>query len=196
MKNPVVQNDIMRYKKNKLSGNLALLSIVFECLYFLFMYKQTCGNIPRKFDNGTPVYTYQMGISVILNLVLLLTIFLSSEELKGYNKKFCYVVWVIAAIQLIRIVGYPITTYNSSYNNGKKWIFEIDTLIILIAMLVASAGCLIAAGVTGFITSTRLEKYKKDLDAGMIDLDAALKEEESETEAPVQENESLPGEEV
>ena len=38
--NPVIQNDIQRYKKNKLGSSLALFGIVFACVYFIFLYAQ------------------------------------------------------------------------------------------------------------------------------------------------------------
>lgn len=175
-KNPIIQNDIMRYKRNKISGNLALLGIAFMCVYFMVMYAQIAKNIKEVFMTGEPVYTYLTGISVILNLVLLLAIFLSSEELKGYNKKFCYVVWVIAAIQIIRIFGYPMKTISTKLVTG-KYILNAGTFVVLVACLAASAASLIAAGVTGFININRLEKYNADLARGAVDLDAALAEE-------------------
>lgn len=178
MKNKIISNDIMRYKRDKLSGNMALLGLVFECLYFMVMYKQVCVDIQAIFTNGKQVYTYLFGISVILNLTLLLMIFLSSEELKGYNKKFSIVVWVIAAIQIIRIFGYPLNTITSTLEIGGGKIIDGGTFATLVIFLVASAACLIAAGVLGFISSTRLEKYLASLKNGEVDLDAALKEEE------------------
>ena len=176
-RNPIIENDIMRYKKNKLSGNLALLSLVFECLYFMVMYGQIAGDIKATFYEGGNVYTYLTGLSVIINLVLLLVIFLSSEELKGYNMKFCYVVLGIAAFQIIRIFGYPMTTYSNVLSNGRDWVFGEGTLIELIIFLVASAACLIGAGITGIINITRLNKFKAELEKGQVDLVGALAEE-------------------
>lgn len=179
MKNEIISNDIKRYKRDKLSGNLALLGLVFECLYFMLMYKQVCENIQAVFSNGEQVYTFLFGISVILNLTLLLMIFLSSEELKGYNKKFSYVVWVIAAIQIVRIFGYPMNTLTNTLKIGGGKIISGGTFTALVIFLVASAACLICAGVLGFINSTRLAHYRANLENGKIDLAAALKEEEA-----------------
>lgn len=187
-KNKVIANDLMRYKRNKLSGNLALLALVFMCIYFMFVYKQVAGNSKTLFENGKPVYTYLNGISVILNLVLLLAIFLSSEELKGYNKKFCYVVWVIAAVQILRIFGYPTSTLTTKLSNGRT-IIDAGTYTLFVICLVASAACLVAAGVIGYISSIRLEKFKKDLENGEVDLDAALAEEDAPVAEKVSEAE-------
>lgn len=180
MKNPVIQKDIMRYKKNKLAGNLALLSIVFMCLYFMVMYAQVAGDIEAKFTNKENVYTVLNGVSVVLNLVLLLAIFLSSEELKGYNKKFSFVVWVIAAIQIVRIFGYPVSTFSKKIRSGMREVALLDggTFALLIIFLIASAACLIAAGVIGYIRSAQLEKFRAQVADGTVDLNGALAEEE------------------
>lgn len=175
--NKTIQNDMMRYKKNKLPGNLVLLAIVFNCLYFMVMYGQNVdNNIKAKFADGSTVYNIQTGLSVILNLVVLLVTFLTSEEVKGYNKKFCIVTFVLAAVQIVRIFIYPITTYNSQLANG-YYVFDIDVLLELIIFLVASAGCLIAGGVIGLLNCIRLEKFRNDLESGTVDLETALKQE-------------------
>lgn len=177
--NPVIANDILRYRKNKTAANLALLAIAFNCLYFMFMYKQVCGNIKAQFVDGTPVYTYITGASVIINLIVLLVTFLSSERLKGYDKRFSFVVWALAAVQIVRIFIYPVTTYNTPYQSGmsENYIFEIGTLILFIVCLAGSAACLVASGVVGYIRAVKLEKFVKEVDEGKIDLDSALKEE-------------------
>lgn len=179
--NPVIANDVMRYGKNKLAANLSLLGIAFNCLYLMFMYKQVCGDIKALFNDGSPVYSYIMGASVIINLIMLLVTFLSSERVKGYDKRFSIVLWVLAAIQIVRIFIYPLTTYLTPLKVGisgnYNYIFEIDTLILLVVFLVLSAASLIAAGVIGFTKATRLEKFVKEVNEGKIDLEAALKEE-------------------
>lgn len=179
--NPVIANDLMRYGKNKLAANLSLLGIAFNCLYLMFMYKQVCGDIKALFNDGSPVYSYIMGASVIINLIMLLVTFLSSERIKAYDKRFSIVLWVLAAIQIARIFIYPLTTYltplKAGVSGNLNYIFEIDTLILLIVFLVLSAASLIAAGVIGFIRANRLEKFVRDVNEGKVDLEAALKEE-------------------
>lgn len=177
MKNKIIRNDINRYKKNKFPGTLALLSIVFMCLYFMFMYKQTAGDIRQLYQDKTPVYTYLIGISVVLNLVMLLAIFLTSEEIKGYSKKFSVVALVLGGIQIIRIFGYPLYSSTHYFQYMNRTLISAGTCTLLIVLLVASAACLIAAGVLGLITSSNLSKYRKELEAGKIDLEGALKEE-------------------
>lgn len=181
--NQIIASDLLRYRKNKAAANLALLAIAFNCLYFMFVYKQVCGNIKAQFTNESPVYTYMMGVSVIINLIILLTAFLSSERLKGYDKRFSFVVWAIAIVQIVRIFIYPLNTYNTKYQAGmaEKYIFGTGTFVLLIACLAASAACLIASGVIGYIRASKLEKFVKAVDEGRIDLESALKEETQQT---------------
>ena len=180
MNNKIIKNDINRYKKNKFPGTLALLSIVFQCLYFMFMYKQVAGDIKQLYQDGTPVYTYLLGISVILNLVMLLAIFLTSEEIQGYSKKFSIVAIVLGGVQIIRIFGYPLFSSTHLLQYMGHSLISAGTCTLLIVFLVASAACLVAAGVLGIITSSNLSKFRKDLEDGKVDLEGALKEETPE----------------
>ena len=64
----VIKTDVYRYKRNTLASGLALLSLVFECLYFMLFYSLL---------NGT-YYSILIGGSIVLNLAVLLITFLSS----------------------------------------------------------------------------------------------------------------------
>ena len=61
--NPVIQNDIQRYKKNKLGSSLALFGIVFACVYFIFLYAQV--------KNENYYYRWHIAMDVGYNLILL-----------------------------------------------------------------------------------------------------------------------------
>ena len=80
--NPVIKNDILRYKKNKLGSMLALLGIVFNCIYFMVLYAQVGSNF---------YYKWPIAIDVIYNLVFMLFVFLFSEQVKNYDRKMFYV---------------------------------------------------------------------------------------------------------
>ena len=64
----IISSDISRYKKNKLAANLALLGLVFNCLYFMLLYGY---KIARVGDGVTDFATIKMGFSVIMTLVVL-----------------------------------------------------------------------------------------------------------------------------
>ena len=181
----IVADDILRYKKNKLAQLFAILGIVFNCLYFCLLYAIPDANM-RKIT---------LGVSVVLTLVLLLLVFLSSEGVKGYNKKFSIVLLIIAAFQILRIFYYPLNgLLNNSLNGiGYFGYYPVDPadpnisvaaaaassnvyFAIMVIWLVASAGCLIASAVLGWIYASRLQKFQKKLDKGEISVEETLKE--------------------
>ena len=164
----------MRYKKNKAAQMLALLGLVFNCLYFMLLYAYT--------DNYFRTIT--IGISVLLTLVLLLTVFLSSENIKNYRKVYSYVLIVIAAFQILRIFGYPL--YGLQHNlltTGYFGIYpttsELEFTILLI-YLVASAACLVASAIIGWIQATRLDMHMKKIDSEEVDIMKVIAEMDKE----------------
>lgn len=179
----VIADDILRYKKNKAAGTLAILGLVFNCLYFMLLYA-----FPR-----TEFYTVEIGISVVLTLVSLLTIFLSSEGVKGYNKKYSIVLLVVAVVQILRIFGYPLDGLKNDYlyAAGDKTLgyfgyyptSSVPFGTIMIVYLSLSAACLIASAVCGWIVAVRLENFQKRLDSGEVDVDKVIKEMDKEDEA-------------
>lgn len=166
--NKVLNNDIMRYKKNKLAANLALLGLVFGVLYFMFIYGIYAEG---KYSDAVKNFFYkpQLGASVILNLVFLLLVFYCSEEVKAYNKKFAYIEFVIAAFQIGRIFYYPV------YGHIKN-AMNLGLMITCIIFLASSAACLIASGVFGISRAIAHEKHLAQIESGEIDMDAVLKE--------------------
>lgn len=180
----IIHTDIYRYKTNKLAANLALLGLVFNCLYFMLLYGI---KIAMGEDGVTKFASLEIGISVILTLFTLLITFLSSEGIKGYNKKFGYVLLVIAAFQIFRIFGYPLYGLrNNLLTVNYFWLDPTDStieFIILVAFLVASAACLVASAVIGYVRAVQLEKFQKQLDAGEISIDDTLKALDAADEA-------------
>lgn len=167
----IIADDILRYKRNKLAQILAILGLVFNCLYFCILYA-----IP---DSDMRKMT--LGFSVILTLIVLLMIFLSSEGVKGYNKKFSIVLLVIAAFQILRIFYYPLNGlindsltgigYFGYYPENSGFYFTI-----MLVYLLASAACLIASAVLGWVYAVRLQKFQKKLDNGEISVEATMAE--------------------
>lgn len=167
----IIADDILRYKRNKLAQILAILGLVFNCLYFCILYA-----IP---DSDMRKMT--LGFSVILTLIVLLMIFLSSEGVKGYNKKFSIVLLVIAAFQILRIFYYPLNGlindsltgigYFGYYPENSGFYFTI-----MLIYLLASSACLIASAVLGWVYAVRLQKFQKKLDNGEISVEATMAE--------------------
>lgn len=181
----IIATDIYRYKKNKLAANLALLGLVFNCLYFTLLY----GIQSELLGDGTisRFSSIQIGFSVILTLFTLLLTFLSSEGIKGYNKKFSFVLLGVAVFQIIRIFGFPLyglqknlLTVNYFWLNPTTSGLEFAIMVIY---LCASAACLIASAVIGYIRAVNLEKFVKHVDGGEINVEDTLKQLDKEEEA-------------
>ena len=173
-KNPVIQNDIMRYKKNKLGANLALLGIVFGCLYFLILYAQV--------KNGDFYYTWEIAFDVIYNLFFLLLTFLVSEQVKNYNKKLFPLQIILGALQIARIFWLPLKGITNTIINGageEVTVITSGTFILMTVCLAASGALIIASAIIGFIRAKSVEDFAKKVEAGEVDLDSALKEEEN-----------------
>lgn len=178
----IVADDILRYKKNKLASGLALLGLAFNCLYFMILYA-----FPRQ-----EFYTFEIGFSVVLTLIVLLATFLASEGVKGYNKKYSILLLIVAAFQILRIFGYPLDGLLNDYlyatgseTLGYFGYYPTDSnffFIMMVIYLILSAGCLIASAVWGWLVAVRLEKFQAKLDAGELDIDATLKAMEAEEE--------------
>lgn len=151
-----IQIDRMRFIKNSLSSNLAILAILFDVLYFVSIYQSNVGNY---------YYNYLIGISVVYNLVFLLTAFLSSEGVKNYKKSYSYLLLVLGVIQIVRIFILPMQAHSAVISIG-----SVDTIVMgnkqfytLVVYLILSAVCLVASGVTNYVKCTALEAHIKTL---------------------------------
>lgn len=168
-KNAVLQDDILRYKKNKFAANFALLALVFNILYFTLLYT----------IHTTEIYKLLVGVSVIVNLLVLLGGFYASEGIKGYNKKFCILLLVLAAVQIIRIFIYPLMGMRDGWLKGNAYFGAIMTVagngVVMIIYLAASAACFITSAVFGFINASRLEAHLKKVDSGDVSVEETLK---------------------
>ena len=168
-KNPVIQHDIMRYKKNKLGANLALLGIVFGCIYFLILYAQV--------KNNNFYYTWEIAFDVIYNLFFLLFVFLFSEQVKNYKKKLFPAQLILGVLQIARIFWLPLKGITNM--NGDVTVITTSTFILMTVCLAASGACIIASAIIGFIRAKAVEDFAKKVAAGEVDLDGELKKEEN-----------------
>ena len=186
--NKLVRADLDRYKKNKLGANLALLGLVFECLYFMLIY-----GVKTSLESDGVTYTkfcsIDIGISVILTLVTLLVSFLSSEGVKAYNKKFSIVLLVLAALQIGKIFWLPLYGLREKVLVVNYFGLEPTTpgisgilFAFLTVYLVASAACFIASAVVSYLRCVQLEKHVKAVESGEVDMDKVLAELNAEDE--------------
>ena len=96
--NKQLRLDRMRFIKNKLPANLALLAILFDVLYFVSVYRS---------DVRDYYYTILIGASILYNLVFMLACFLSSEGIKNYKGRYALLLLALGAGQFVRIFILP-----------------------------------------------------------------------------------------
>ncbi len=145
-----IKRDRLRFTKNKLSSNLTLLAIVLNALYFVSIYKS---------DVGTYYYNLMIGVSVVYNLLFMLTAFLSSEGVKAYKLNYSFVLIGIGIGQIIRIFIIPLQAKNTTLTvSGADLVVMEDAQFIRVCVyLVGSAALCIIAGIVAFIKTRTLE---------------------------------------
>ena len=153
----IIKKDRLRYSKNKLSSNLTLLSIVFNALYFVSIYKS---------DVGSYYYTFLIGISVIYNLLFMLIAFLSSEGVKSYKLNYSFVLLGLGVGQIIRIFILPMSAHNATITLGEttQQVMDDGQFMRVCIYLAVSAVLCIMAGVIAFIKTRTLTSYQAELD--------------------------------
>lgn len=155
----LIKKDRMRFTKNTLSSTLCYGAILFNVFYFVNIYS----------TNLAYYYTAMIGASVVYNLLFLLFTFLCSEGVKNYSKGYSITVLSIGCLQIARIFGIPFMAHNSTMmDTASKTdipVMDDGQFYLVIAFLLVSAACAIAAGVIGIVKTTTLENYKKTIDA-------------------------------
>lgn len=153
----VVKKDRLRFTKNKFSANMTLLSIVFNAMYFVSIYKSNVGSY---------YYSYMMGISVIYNLVFMLAAFLSSEGVKSYKMGYSYLLILIGLAQIARVLIIPMKAHDTMIllSEVEEKVMSDTQFWWVTGCLLASAACCIIAGIVGIAKTTTLHNYQKELD--------------------------------
>ncbi len=157
----LIQRDRMRFIKNSLSANLAILAIVFNVFYFVSIYRSNV---------GTFYYNYLIGISVVYNLIFMLATFLSSEGVKNYKKNYTYLLVALGVGQILRIFILPAKAHGAVVAVGDTMtsVMSDKQYLSLLAYLTVSAVCLIGAAVTNYVKCSMLEAHMKTLTDGSV----------------------------
>lgn len=150
----MIRRDRMRFTKNSLSANLAILAILFDVFYFVSIYQS---------DRGTYYYTYMIGISIVYNLVFMLATFLSSEGVKNYKKNYTYLLLALGIGQIARIFILPAQAHSATLPGTAELVMGDGQFITLVVLLIASAVCLVASAVINYIKCNALEAHMKTL---------------------------------
>lgn len=152
----LIRRDRMRFTKNSLSANLAIVAIIFDVFFFVSIYGSNV---------GTYYYNIIIGVSVVYNLLFMLAAFLSSEGVKNYKKGYTWLLIGLGVIQIVRIFIIPMRAHSATVSIG-----GVETVVMgdrqfmtLVIFMVASAVCLIASAVVNFFKCTALEAHMKTL---------------------------------
>lgn len=153
-----ITRDRMRFIKNTQSANLALLGILFNVLYFVSIYQS---------DVGTYYYNILVGGSIVYNLIFMLAVFLSSEGVKNYMKNYSYALAVIGLMQVGRVFIIPMKAHAATIavNGVQTPVMQNGQFTYVVALLIASAVCLILAAIINFKKCTELEAHLKTIEA-------------------------------
>lgn len=151
-----IKRDRMRFIKNSLSANLAILGILFDVFYFVSLYQS---------DVDTYYYNILIGASIVYNLVFMLAVFLASEGVKNYKKNYSYLLAVLGILQLVRITIIPMRAHAATtlVNGEPVVVMQNGQFTWVVACLVLSAACLIASAAVNFIRCQELSEHLKSL---------------------------------
>ncbi len=150
-----IRKDRLRYTKNKLSANLAYVAILFNVLYFVSVYSSDVNNY---------YYNIGIGLSVLCNLLFLLTAFLSSEGVKNYKMNYSYIIMVLGLMQFLRIFGIPARAHKAlTVLDGVETTVMGDKQFtyIVVCLIISGVAC-IASGIINAYKSYTLTKYQKE----------------------------------
>ena len=154
----LIQRDRMRFVKNTMCANLCYLALLFDVFYFVLLYRS---------DVGTYYYTIQIGASIVYNLLFLLIVFLSSEEVKNYNKSYSYILLAVGVMQIVRIFVIPTAAHAAVIvvDGAEIAVMQDAQFIRSVIYLVVSAACLIVSAVVNVIRCNTLEAHNKYLES-------------------------------
>ena len=148
--------DRMRYEKNKLSSRLAILAIVFNGIYFVSIYRSNVGSY---------YYMLLLGASILYNLIFMLVVFLASEGAKNYKAMYSPIMIIIGLLQIVRIFILPLRAHTTTVtvSGTERLAMKTGQFIWVICLLVASAICCIACGITLNKKSRELNEHLANL---------------------------------
>lgn len=152
-----IKKDRLRYTKDSFSSTLAIMAIVFDCLYFVSIYQS---------DIGTFYYNWLIGISIVYNLIFLLAAFLASESVKNRRTGYSGILVVLGIIQIVRIFILPAKAHaaTAQVNGVEMAVMDDKQFIYCVVCLVASAVCCIIAAVVSARNNKILADYMKTLE--------------------------------
>ncbi|MCC8059628.1 MAG: hypothetical protein LUC99_03280 [Clostridiales bacterium] len=156
-----IQADRMRFTKNTLSSNLAILAILFDVFYFVSIYRS---------DVGSYYYNILIGASIVYNLLFMLAVFLSSEGVKNYKEGYSWLLAVVGILQIVRIFIIPARAHGAVAVIGgvETEVMGDGQYIRLIVFLLVSAACLLASAAINYNKCRILKEHMKTLEGKIV----------------------------
>lgn len=154
-----IQKDRMRYTKDSFSSMLLLLSIVFDCLFFVSIYQSDVGNY---------YYNWLIGVSIVYNLVFLLAAFLASESVKNRKEGYTAIIVILGIIQIARIFILPAKAHAATV-----LVSGVETAVMGDGQYMYVVGCLVASAVCCFVAAFTSARNNKILADYMASIEAA-----------------------
>lgn len=150
----LIKKDRMRFIKNKLPANLAILAILFDVFYFVSIYQS---------DVRDYYYTILIGASILYNLVFMLACFLSSEGIKNYKGGYAWLLGALGIGQILRVFILPAQAHATELKKVGKVMGDGQYAFVVTCLLI-SAACCLAAAVIGGARSRTLRQYRASLE--------------------------------
>ena len=154
-----IAKDRMRYTKDKFSSMLAIIAIVFDCLYFVSIYQS---------DVGTFYYNWLIGVSIVYNLVFLLAAFLASESVKNRRTGYSGILVILGVIQIVRIFILPAKAHAAT-----ALVDGVEVAVMGDGQYMYVVGCLLASAVCCFVAAVTSAKNNKVLADYMASIETA-----------------------
>ena len=150
----LIKKDRMRFIKNKLPANLALLAILFDVFYFVSIYQS---------DVRDYYYTIMIGASILYNLVFMLACFLSSEGIKNYKLGYAWLLAGLGIGQIVRIFVLPAQAHATELKKVGRVMADGQYTFVVVCLVVYAVCCLAAALIGGY-RSVVLKQYQATLE--------------------------------
>lgn len=152
-----VQSDRMRYTKDTLASSLVLAAIVLDALYFVSVYQT---------DVGSYYYSWQIGASIIYNLIFMLAAFLASEGVKNRKSGYWAALIGLGLMQFVRIFYLPARAHSAIVTVNGEDLAAMDEgqyTYVVICLAVSGICCLLAA-VVNYVNNRRLALHMRSIE--------------------------------
>lgn len=148
-----IQVDMLRYRPNKISFNLAILGIVCIVLSFCLFYSTSKISVGTSFNLlGITSPGIWIAIDILINIVVLIFLFLASVRMQAFSRVFGIASIVLGVFHVIR----PFTLALEMTSAG---CLEANIYTAILILFITAGACLIIAGIVSIMRGTILKDY-------------------------------------